>query len=181
MALKPKLIIADEPVSALDVSIQAQILNLLRDLQRNLGLTIVFISHDLSVVRRVCDRVGVMYLGQMVEIGDTEGVFRQPSHPYTAALLSAVPVPDPKAAANRQRLVLSGDVPSAVQPPSGCRFHTRCPKAVAGTCDVTEPQLEQRPGSLAACHFPLAEGELESWIPPREPQLQEVQAQRALR
>jgi peptide/nickel transport system ATP-binding protein len=174
IALKPKLIIADEPVSALDVSIQAQILNLLRDLQAELGLTLVFISHDLSVVRRVCDRVGVMYLGQLVEVGETEAVFREPAHPYTAALLSAVPIPNPELASARRRLIVSGDVPSAVDPPAACRFHTRCPKAVAGVCDTVEPKLEPQRASAAACHFPLELSEIKSWIPLASRELEEV-------
>ena len=166
IALKPKLIVADEPVSALDVSIQAQILNLLRDLQRELGLTLVFIAHDLSVVRHMCDRVAVMYLGKIVELADADDLYAHPRHPYTGALLSAVPVPDPRLVASKQRQVLVGDVPSPTNPPSACRFHTRCPKYVAGHCDVEEPLLEPKAGGgLAACHYPLSDEEIAQRVP----------------
>jgi peptide/nickel transport system ATP-binding protein/oligopeptide transport system ATP-binding protein len=154
IALRPKLIVADEPVSALDVSIQAQILNLLRRLQRELGLTLVFIAHDLAVVRHMCDRIAVMYLGKIVEIATADELYSRPRHPYTAALLSAVPVADP-AARGRPRNLLAGDPPSAADPPRACRFHTRCPRFVAGHCDVREPLLEPAPGGLVACHYPL--------------------------
>ncbi len=161
IALKPKLIIADEPVSALDVSIQAQILNLLRDLQRELDLTIVFIAHDLSVVRHMCDRVAVMYLGKIVELADADALYGHPRHPYTGALLSAVPVPEARHAKSARRQVLGGDVPSPSAPPPACRFHTRCPKFVAGHCDVEEPLLDVKEGgNLAACHYPLTDEEL---------------------
>jgi len=158
LALSPKLLIADEPVSALDVSIQAQVLNLLRTLQRSLGLTVVLIAHDLSVVRHMCDRVAVMYLGKIVEIGPNEPLYGSPRHPYTGALLSAVPVPDPSLH-GRPRRLLGGDPPSPANPPSGCSFHTRCPKA-AELCSAQEPALESMgSGTDAACHYPLSSEE----------------------
>jgi peptide/nickel transport system ATP-binding protein/oligopeptide transport system ATP-binding protein len=166
IALSPKLVVADEPVSALDVSIQAQILNLLRELQRDLGLTIVFIAHDLSVVRHMCDRIAVMYLGKIVELAAADELYGHPRHPYTGALLSAVPVPDPRLASRKHRQVLGGDVPSPTNPPQACRFHTRCPKFVAGKCDVDEPLLDPKEGgNLAACHFPLTDPELVRRVP----------------
>jgi oligopeptide/dipeptide ABC transporter ATP-binding protein len=162
LALQPRLIICDEPVSALDVSIQAQIINLLIDLQDDFGLTYLFISHDLSVIRHVSDRVAVMYLGRVIEVGPTEELFAKTRHPYTRALLSALPVPDPDVADSRERTILSGDLPSPTDPPSGCHFHTRCPKArpdcVAATPALV-PVLGDPDDHRTACHHPLEVGE----------------------
>jgi oligopeptide transport system ATP-binding protein len=153
LALEPRFIVADEPISALDVSIQAQILNLLQDLKKRLGLTLLFIAHDLAAVRHLCDRIAVMYLGKIVEIGATDDVVRQPLHPYTQALLASVPVPDPEVERTRQRAGLRGDVPSPVDPPSGCRFRTRCSYAFE-RCAAEEPPLaEWRPSRQVACHL----------------------------
>jgi oligopeptide transport system ATP-binding protein len=156
IALNPKVLVCDEPVSALDVSVQAQVVNLMEKLQDELGLAYVFIAHDLSVVRHISDRVGVMYLGRLAELGEEDEVYTRPTHPYTQALLSAVPVPDPTLRGKREQIVLVGDVPSPANPPSGCRFHTRCWKA-QDRCKTEEPQLELRPDGLAehlsSCHF----------------------------
>jgi oligopeptide transport system ATP-binding protein len=153
LALQPTLIIADEPASALDVSVQAQIVNLLKDLQDEIGLSYLFVAHDLGVVRHVSDRVAVMYLGRIVESASARDLYQHPLHPHSTALLSAVPIPDPKLNSERERLILEGDPPSPIDPPSGCHFHTRCP----WTTDVcgTDPELrELEPGHRAACHHP---------------------------
>ena len=157
LAINPQLIFCDEPVSALDVSVQAQILNLLKDLQREFGLTYVFIAHDLNVVRHISDRVMVMYLGKAVELASRDELYKNPKHPYTGALLSAVPIPDPQRGRARIHVVLEGDVPSPINPPEACSFHPRCPRFRQGHCDVETPEL--RPiasdGHVAACHYPL--------------------------
>jgi oligopeptide/dipeptide ABC transporter ATP-binding protein len=158
LAINPKLIICDEPVSALDVSVQAQILNLLKDLQQDFGLTYIFIAHDLNVVRHISDRVLVMYLGRAVEVGSRDDLYREPKHPYSGALLSAVPIADPEQGRNRKQIVLEGDVPSPLNPPNACHFHPRCPRFVDGKCNVDTPLLSpvgSGHGHEAACHFPL--------------------------
>jgi oligopeptide/dipeptide ABC transporter ATP-binding protein len=150
LAVEPEFLIADEPVSSLDVSIRAQILNLLGELQDKMGLTYLYISHDLSSVRQISHRVAVMYLGEIVELADTDDLFKEPLHPYTRALIQAVPIPDPKT--KRMKIVLSGEVPSPINPPSGCRFHPRCPEAKPG-CRKGKPKLIQvGPNHLVACH-----------------------------
>jgi len=154
LAANPQFIVADEPVSALDVSIQAQIVNLMEDLQEKFNLTYLFIAHDLSVVRHICDRVAVMYLGKIVELATRDEIYNNPLHPYTKALLSAVPIPDPVIEKKRERVILTGDVPSPINPPSGCHFHTRCQYFIKGTCDVIEPPFEDKgDGHLVACHL----------------------------
>jgi peptide/nickel transport system ATP-binding protein/oligopeptide transport system ATP-binding protein len=163
LAINPKLIFCDEPVSALDVSVQAQILNLLKDLQREFGLSYVFIAHDLNVVRHISDRVMVMYLGKAAEVAPREELYANPKHPYTGALLSAVPIPNPTLGRLRTPILLEGDVPNPINPPSACNFHPRCPKFHAGHCDVDPPPLETvGPEHLVACHYPLDRSPLEA-------------------
>ena len=155
LALEPRLIVLDEPVSALDVSVQAQIINLLDDLQDDFGLTYLFVAHDLSVVRHVSDRIAVMYLGKLMEISPAEELYTKPIHPYTGALLAAIPIPDPRENRRRERVVVSGEPPNPINPPSGCVFHPRCPRAT-DICSEVEPPLARYPsGHLAACHHPM--------------------------
>jgi len=175
IALEPRFVIADEPVSALDVSIQAQVLNLLEELQEKLGLTYLVIAHDLAVVRHVSDEVAVMYLGGVVEQAPSDGLYAEPRHPYTRALMSAVPVPDPRVEATRERILLQGDLPSPANPPTGCRFHTRCPFRQETRCDTERPVLrELAPGHRVACHF--AEEIADGRIRPHEVRAEQVLA-----
>ncbi len=170
LAANPKFIVADEPVSALDVSIQAQIVNLLEDLQEQFNLTYLFIAHDLSVVRHICDRVAVMYLGKIVELSSRDELYENPLHPYTKALLSAVPIPDPVKERNRERIILTGDVPSPINPPSGCHFHTRCQYFMKGTCDVIDPVFEDKGNNhFVACHLYTPEDSNRTILPTASP------------
>ncbi len=176
LTVNPDLIVADEPVSALDVSVQAQVINLLEDLQEEFGLTYLVIAHDLAVVRHISDRVGVMYLGGLVEEATSDDLYAEPLHPYTRALLSAVPVPDPTVEDRRERILLAGDLPSPARPPKGCRFHTRCPWRQESRCDTERPALREiRPGHRVACHW--AEDIRDGKIRPHEvrPELVELE------
>ncbi|QNK40994.1 ABC transporter ATP-binding protein [Caproicibacter fermentans] len=152
LAVNPEFIVCDEPISALDVSIQAQVINMFEDLQQELGLTYLFIAHDLAVVKHISNRIGVMYLGKLVELTDSETLYSNPLHPYTKSLLSAIPVPDPKSSREKQRIVLEGDIPSPLHPPTGCRFRTRCPYAVPECAEAVPEMKEYEPGHFAACH-----------------------------
>ncbi|WP_411677607.1 ABC transporter ATP-binding protein [Caproicibacter sp.] len=152
LAVNPEFIVCDEPISALDVSIQAQVINMFEDLQQELGLTYLFIAHDLAVVKHISNRIGVMYLGKLVELTDSETLYSNPLHPYTKSLLSAIPVPDPKSSREKQRIVLEGDIPSPLHPPTGCRFRTRCPYAVPKCAEAVPEMKEYEPGHFAACH-----------------------------
>jgi oligopeptide transport system ATP-binding protein len=173
LALNPSFIVCDEPIAALDVSIQAQIVNLLEDLQQRFGLTYLFIAHDLSMVRHISDRVAVMYLGRIVEVADWQTIYADPRHPYTQALLSAIPIPDPVIEAQRRRIILEGDVPSAANPPAGCRFNTRCPLRQERCLSQDPPLREITPGHLAACHY----AELNDSTAPLEQRVQAAKAQ----